>query len=78
MPLTRFSANTEIGVNWSISRSPRNASTIAKPPTSSGSSAATRPRKNQNDNSSRSGNASSSARARSLVVRSLSSWLMSA
>ncbi len=78
MPLTRFSANTEIGVNWSITRSARNVSTIANPPTSNGNSAATRPRKNQNDSNSSSGNASSSARARSLVVRSLSSWVVSA
>ena len=78
MPLTRFSANTETGVNWSITRSNRNVSTIAKPPTSSGSSAATSPRKNQNESNSSSGSASSSARSRSLVVRSFSSWLVSA
>src|ERR1700691_3692084 len=78
MPLTRFSAKTEIGVIWSIRRNTRNVITIAKPPTSSGSSAATRPRKNQYDSRSSTGEASSSARASSLVVSSLSSWLIRA
>ena len=65
MPVTRFTAKIDRPATWSISRSSRNVITIAKPPTSSGSAAATRPRKTQNESSSRIGKANISARLRS-------------
>ena len=71
MPVTRLTAKIDSPANWSIRRSSRNVITIAKPPTSSGSAAATRPRKTQKESSSRIGKANISARARSEVVRLL-------
>ena len=74
MPVTRLTANTDNPRTWSIRRSSRNVSTIAKPPTSSGSAAAISPRKTQKESSSRIGIANASARLRSDAVRSLISW----
>lgn len=78
MPLMRLSAKIDSGVNRSITRSPRNASRIARPPTSDGSRAATTPLKNQKESSSKIGTPNISARARSWVVRSFSSLEVSA
>jgi hypothetical protein len=60
-----LSANTEISPNSVAMRRPRKVSTIATPPTRTGSSAATRLRKKTKESRNRSGKASISARARS-------------
>ncbi len=61
MPVTRLTAKIESPSTWSTRRNSRNVSTIAKPPTSSGSVAAIRPRKTQKESSSRIGMANVSA-----------------
>ncbi len=61
----RLSANTDTSVTPLASFSATNVPTIERPPTSSGSAAATRLRKNSTDSRNRIGNASISARARS-------------
>jgi hypothetical protein len=64
--VTRLSAKTDRLMNSAAIRSPRKVSTIARPPMSGGSSAATRLRKNHSESRNSSGSASNSARARSL------------
>jgi len=65
MPVTRLSANTDRSAKLEMIRSAKNVATIATPPSSGGSRAATSERKNSSESRKMNGNASSSARARS-------------
>jgi hypothetical protein len=66
--VTRFSAKTDSGVSSAATRSTNIVPRIEMPPTSIGSSAATRPRKSTSESRNSSGKASISARARSLEI----------
>ena len=69
--MTRLSAKIETEVISPATRSITSVPTIARPPTSSGSIAATRLRKKSSERTNRNGNANSSARR-----RSLSTWAL--